>query len=156
MDFGERIYELARDALSEQERQVADLRARGPALLAGATVVASLLAKPAFTGSHPDGVLEWVAIASGVGGGLGALVFTVLLFSPRDMAFSFDAQAAYVELFEQGITEQPLVDLTLAESMSKRRADNLPAVDRLRALLRYALASLVVEVGGLALAAALA
>jgi len=61
--FEERIYELGSQALAEQERQVSEVRGRGSALLAAAAVIASLLARPVFSGAHPDGVLEWVAMA---------------------------------------------------------------------------------------------
>lgn len=46
VDFAERIFGLATEALAEQERQVSELRGRGTGLLAAGAVVASLLAKP--------------------------------------------------------------------------------------------------------------
>jgi len=54
-DFGERMFSLASEALTEQERQVAEVGARGTALLAAGAVVPSLLAHGVFRGPHPEG-----------------------------------------------------------------------------------------------------
>lgn len=69
--FSERIYDLGVEALAEQERQVAELRSRGAALLAAAAVVVSLLTRSTFDGRHPDGVAEVVALAIGLLGSAG-------------------------------------------------------------------------------------
>ncbi len=61
--FEERIYELGVAALSDQERQVAEVRGRGATLLAAGAVIASLLAKPVFHGDHPNGQTEQHASA---------------------------------------------------------------------------------------------
>ncbi|HXD54577.1 MAG TPA: hypothetical protein VN618_07465 [Solirubrobacteraceae bacterium] len=58
VSFEERIYQLGSEALSEQERQVAEVRGRGSTLLAAGAVIASLLAKPVFHNGHPNGALE--------------------------------------------------------------------------------------------------
>jgi hypothetical protein len=44
--FAERMFQLGLEALAEQERQVAEVRTRGSALLAAGAVIASLLVKP--------------------------------------------------------------------------------------------------------------
>jgi hypothetical protein len=51
-----------------------------------------------------------------------------------------DARAAYRSMWEQGILEQPMVDLALAEAFEERRHANLSAVERLGRLLSLALA----------------
>jgi hypothetical protein len=84
-EIGERIYELGRDALAEQERQVSEARGRGSTLLAGGAVIASLLAKPVFHDGHPNGAWEWIAMLLGVGGAAAVLIFVVLLLRPYEM-----------------------------------------------------------------------
>jgi hypothetical protein len=155
-EISERIFELGREALAEQERHVADVRGRGPALLAAGTVVASLLAKPVFHDGHPSGAVEVTATAAGVLGVAAVLLFVVLLLRPYEMGFSVKAADTYRELFNHGIVDQPLVDLTLAETFDERRAENAEVVRSLTGFLAWALAALVVETFGLALAAALA
>jgi hypothetical protein len=155
-EINERVFDLGREALAEQERQVSEVRSRGPALLAAGTVVASLLAKPVFDHGHPHGLLEIVASTVGFLGAACVLVFVVLLMRPYELGFSVNAAATYRELFNQGILEQPLVDLTLAETFDDRRAANAGVVRLLTTFLSLALAALVVETTGLAVAAALA
>ena len=154
--FEERIYDLAVEALAEQERQVSEVRGRGPALLAAGAVIASLLTKPVFDGPHPDGFPELLAAVLGLAGVAGVLVFVVLLLRPYDLGFSVKAGATYRALWDQEILEQPLIDLALAEAFEERREDNAAVVKRLVRYLALALGSLVVETIGLGTAAALA
>ena len=155
-DVGDRMYESARDALAEQERQVAQLRSRGPALIAAGAVVATLLVKPIFEGAHPSGYLEWIAAVIGLVGAMGVLVFVVLLLSLYELGFSLNAAETYRAVFDQGLTTQPLLDLTLATTLEERRRLNERVVARLRLWLAGALVCLVAESLGLAAAAALA
>jgi hypothetical protein len=154
--FEERIYELGSDALAEQERQVAELRGRGPTLLAAGAVIASLLAKPVFHDGHPDGFPEVAATALGLLGAGCVLLFVVLLLRPYELGFSVKAGATYRALWDQDILEQPMVDIALAEAFEERRNDNATVVERLVLFLALALAALVLETAGLATAAALA
>jgi hypothetical protein len=153
--FEERIYELGTEALAEQERQVLETRGRGTAIIAAGAVIASLLAKPVFHGGHPHGVLQVAVAAVGLMGCTGVLLFVVLLLQPRELGFSVKAGATYRSLWEQEITEQPMVDIALAEAFETRREENRPTVERFTLLLALALGSLVLETGGLALGAAL-
>jgi hypothetical protein len=154
-DFAQRIFELATGALAEQERQVSELRGRGAALLAAGAVVASLLTKPVFHAAHPQGAAEILATAGGLLGAGALLVSVVLLLRPYQLGFSVKAQATYRALWDRNMLEQPMVDLALAEAFEERRARNAKAVKRLSRLLGLALAALVLEATGLALAAAL-
>ncbi len=154
--FEERIYQLGLEALAEQERQVAEVRSRGSTLLAAGAVIASLLAKAVFHGGHPDGALQTLAAIVGVIGAGGLLLFVVLLLRPYELGFTVNAPATYRALWEQGILEQPMVDLALADAFEEERETNLETVRRLTLLLGLALGALVMETAGLAAAAALA
>jgi hypothetical protein len=59
------MFQLGTEELAEQERHVAELRSRPPALLAVGAVVASLLAKAVFSGPHPRGWEVPCAILAG-------------------------------------------------------------------------------------------
>lgn len=83
-------------------------------------------------------------------------MFVVLLLRPYELGFAVRAGATYRELWRDDLTDQPAVDLALAEMFEQRRNRNTKTVRRLERLLGLALASLVIETGGLALAAALA
>ncbi len=154
-DFAERIFGLAADALAEQERQVSELRSRGAGLLAGGAVVASLLAGSVFHAGHPRGAAEVTAAAAGLLGAGGLLVFVVLLLRPYELGFSVRAGATYRALWDEGVLEQPMVDIALAEAFEERRTENAQVVRWLTRYLASALATLVVEAVGLAIAAAL-
>ena len=154
--FEERIYELGVEALAEQERQVAEVRGRGATLLAAGAVIASLLAKPVFDGEHPDGFAEIAAMGIGLLGSTGILVFVVLLLRPYELGFSVKAGVTYRALWAQGILEQPMVDIALAEAFEERRHTNAEVVRRLVLFLALTLVSVVLETAGLATAAALA
>lgn len=151
--FEERVYELGTAALADQERHVAEARGRGSTLLAAGTLIASLLAKAIFHDGHPSGVGEIAATAIGLLGAGGVLLFVVLLLRPYALGFSVKAGATYRALWEQGILEQPMVDLALAEAFEERRKQNAQVVTRLTLFLALALASLMLEAAGLATAA---
>ena len=153
--FEERIYSLATEALAEQERQVAELRSRGSTLLAAGAVVASLLAKAVFHGNHPQGVAEVVATVVGLVGAAALLVFVVGLLRPYELGFSVKAGETYRALWNEDVLEQPGVDIALAEAFEDRRDGNAKVVRRLVLFLGLALAALVLEATGLAVAAAL-
>jgi hypothetical protein len=154
--FEERIYQLGLEALAEQERQVAEVRSRGSTLLAAGAVIASLLAKPVFHGGHPDGASQTLVATGGLIGAGGLLLVVVLLLRPYELGFSVNAPSTYRALWEQGILEQPMVDLALADAFEEQRETNSKAVRRLSWLLALALGALVLETAGLAAAAALA
>jgi hypothetical protein len=154
--FEERIYQLGLEAFAEQERQVAEVRSRGSTLLAAGAVIASLLAKPVFHGGHPDGALQTPAATIGLIGAGGLLLVVVLLLRPYELGFTVNAPDTYRALWEQGILEQPMVDLALADAFEEQRETNSKAVRRLSWLLALALGALALETAGLAAAAALA
>jgi hypothetical protein len=154
--FEERIYQLGSDALAQQERQVANAKGRASLLLATGAVVPSLLAKAVFHGNHPVGVAEVTATTLGLVGAGGVLVFAGLLLFAYESGFSLDAEATWRELRRANYVVQPTVDLALAKTFEAQRRRNAPTVRRLVRFLGLALASLVLETAGLAVAAALA
>ena len=154
--FEERIYELASEALAEQERNVGQARGRAPALLAAGAVIPSLLAKTIFHGKHPHGVLEIGTTVLGFLGAAAVLVFAVLLLRSYRLGFSAEGGATYRALWDRQVLEQPMVDIAIAEAFDERRRRNAGTVDLLLLWLDLALAALVVEAVFLGLAAALA
>jgi hypothetical protein len=153
--FEERMYELGCGALADQERQVAEVRGRGATLLAAGVVIASLLAKSVFHADHPHGFWQVAGEVAGLLGCAGVLVFVVMLLRPYSLGFSVKPGATYRALWDQGILEQPMVDIALAEAFEERRGKNAKVVKRLVWFLALALASLLIETIGLATAAAL-
>jgi hypothetical protein len=148
----ERMYQLGAEALAEQERSVAQLRSRPPAMLAAGAVVPSLLAHAVFAGPHPRG---WEVVFVGLGV-LALLVATLLMMLPYEMGFSLDASFTYQWLFSEGVVEQPGVDYVLADALHDRRLANQTVVDKLTRYLTAAVVALAVEAAGFAIAAALA
>jgi hypothetical protein len=106
------------------------------------------------TGPHPHGFIEIAAACVGLAGAAAVLVFVVLLLRPYELGFAVRAGATYRELWRDDLTDQAAVDLALAEMFEQRRNRNTNTVRRLERLLGLALAALVIETGGLALAAA--
>jgi hypothetical protein len=154
--FEERVFQLGVDELAEQERQVAEIRGRAPALLAAGAVVPSLLAHAVFHGHHPHGFVEVLCTSLGLLGAGVLLVATGMLLWPRELAFSVNARATYQALWDQQILEQPMLDLVLADTFHDRREDNVAVVTKMKALLGLAVMALAVEAAGFAAAAALA
>jgi hypothetical protein len=151
----ERMYQLGAEALAEQERSVAQLRSRPPAMLAAGAVVPSLLAHAVFAGPHPRG-WELVFVGLGILGGIVLLVATLLMMLPYEMGFSLDVSFTYRWLFSEGVLEQPGVDYVLADALHDRRLANQAVVDKLTRYLTAAVVALAVEAAGFAIAAALA
>jgi hypothetical protein len=156
VSFEERIFQLGVDELAEQERQVAEIRGRAPALLAAGAVVPSLLARAVFHGHHPHGFDEVLCTVLGVVGGVVLLIAALLLLLPYELGFSVNARATHEALWTQEILEQPLVDLALADALHERRELNRAVVRQLAAYLALAIVALAVEAAGFAAAAALA
>lgn len=80
----------------------------------------------------------------------------VMLLRPYELGFSVRPGATYRALWDQQVLMQPMVDLALAEAFEERRNANAQLVERLGSSLSRALASLVLETAGFAIAAALA
>ena len=151
-----RIYELASEALSEQERRVEDVRRRAPVALTAAAVIATLLAKEVFVTTHPDGLAEWSAAALGIGGCVTVLVAAVSILKSRELGFSMDTNVLHRELYALGPLTEDESDLAIARAVNLRRANNEREVRTMHAWFDIALAGLMVQTVGLAGAAALA
>ena len=91
----------------------------------------------------------------GLLGCAGVLLFVVLLLRPYRLGFSVKPGVTYRTLWDEGILEQPMIDVALAEAFEERGEENAKVVKRLVWFLALALASLLMETIGLATAAAL-
>jgi hypothetical protein len=154
-DIAQRMFELAKDALAEQERQLSEMRTRSTAVVGLAGVIGGLLGKEVFTGNHPAGALEWAVTAMGLLAAAILLLSAMRVFALRRLGFSLDAEASYAWLFSHGITTQPAVDLELVERFSRTRAENQKIIRKLERWFATALVALIVMTIGLATAAAL-
>jgi len=154
------VYELAKDALGEQESQIDDLRRRAGPLLAAGAAVAALLADAAIGGglrlNDVDAVLQALAFIVGVVGALGAFGAAVyVLLSRDDMKFSIDAPRLYAYLFAQR-NDPAVYYRRLAEALRERRRLNEKAVSKMHDVFTFGLAGLGCEVVGFLAATALA
>jgi hypothetical protein len=153
----ERIYDLALRSLDEQERQVGDLRGRLAPVVAAGGLGITLLARPVFAGSHPDGVSEVMATVLGLAGAAVLVLAAAHVLRPRPMAFSVDAQAALDAARTADVLDTSTeFDEAMARALANRRAGNAPIVDHLHQAFTVALLGLLVELVGLSSAAALA
>ncbi|HWK29223.1 MAG TPA: hypothetical protein VNS09_21855 [Solirubrobacter sp.] len=154
-----RIYELALRSLDEQDRQVGDLRGRLAPVLAAGGVGLTLLARPVFAGEHPSGVLEIAATSIGLLGALVLVLAGAYVLHPRELAFSLNARATLDAIRGRDpelLEDDDLYCETMIATFTRRRDGNQPIVDRLHTSFSIALLGLLAELGGLALAAALA
>lgn len=149
------MFELAKDALAEQERQLSEMRTRSTAIIGLGGVVGGLLGKEVFTGNHPSGATGWVAAGVGLLAAVLLLVSVMRVFGLRRLGFSLDAEASYAWLYSHGVTTQPAVDLELVERFSRTREENQEIIRGLERWFARALTALVVMTAGLATAAAL-
>ena len=153
----ERIYDLALRSLDEQERQVEELRGRLAPVVAAGGLGITLLARPIFAGSHPAGVWEVAATVVGMAGAAVVMLTVAFLLRSRPMAFSVDAGAALDAAREVRLLDDASeFDEAMARALAERRAGNAPIVERLHMAFTAALSALLVELGGLSAAAALA
>ena len=126
-------------------------------MVAAAGVGATLLTKPAFAQSNPDGAL---AIGATIVGLLGAAVLVAAaayLLISRPLAFSIDGEDALdmaerLELLDE--EDGWYVSMTLG--LSHRRAGNEPIIDRLHTAFSFAVGGLIVELAGFSAAAGVA
>jgi hypothetical protein len=152
-----RIYDLALRSLDEQERQLGDLRSRVAPVVAAAGLGITLLARPAFAGSHPHGMWEVTAASVGLVGAATLVLASGHLLRSRPLAFSVDAIAALdVARDEDALDDGHKFDEAMARALAERRAGNAPIVDGLHSAFTIALSGLIVELVGLGVAAALA
>jgi hypothetical protein len=154
-----RIYELALRALDEQDRTVGDVRGRLAPVLAAGGVGLTLLTRPAFSGAHPSGGIEVAAAISGLLGAAILVLAGAYVLHPRSLAFSVNAQATLNAIRQQDpdvLENDDAFYESMISALTRRRHGNQPIVDRLHTGLSVALLGLLVQLGGLSLAAALA
>ena len=154
-----RIYELALRALDEQDRQVDDVRGRLAPVLAAGGVGLTLLTRPVFSGDHPSGAVELAATIVGLLGAVALVLASAYVLHPRRLAFSVNARATLDAIRDrdaQILEDEDLYHETMIATLTRRREGNQPIVDRLHTAFSVGLLGLLAELGGLALAAALA
>ena len=149
------MFELAKDALAEQERQLSEMRTRSTAIVGLGGVIGGLLGNQVFADGHPTGMSEWLATGIGLLAGALLLVSVTRVFGLRRLGFSLDAEASYAWLYSHGITTQPAVDLGLVQRFSQTREENQRIIRELERWFARALIALVLMTAGLATAAAL-
>lgn len=153
----ERIYDLALRSLDEQERQLGDLRGRLAPVVAAGGLGITLLARPVFAGSHPDGFWEVTATITGLAGAALLVLAVAYLLRSRPLAFSVDAAAALDATRDADLlADAAEFEEAMARALAERRAGNAPIVERLHRAFTITLYGLLVELGGLSAAAALA
>jgi hypothetical protein len=150
--------DLARDALSEQRVEVAEIRLRAGPVLAGAAAAAGLLAKSAFSESangNSRPIAQSAAAAIGVAAALLVLVCAVLVLVSRRLGFSVDAGAFFASAAKEA-NDPAALCRRLISSYRMQRAKNEPAVHQMRLAITAAVVALGVEVAGFVIAVALA
>lgn len=120
------VYELALRSLDQQERELAELRARTNTVVAAAALIASFLGAAAIR--EHGGLSLWSVVALVVLAATGALSLYVLW--PRELSFAFDARRTYTELY--GLLDTPAEgQLRVAYSARDRYIDNKQTIDAL-------------------------
>jgi hypothetical protein len=140
--LAEVLYELGRAALEQQERQVAELRARTQALLAGAALIASFFGAAAIerAGLNGPSIAALVVLSLSVSAG-------VYVLAPHRMKFVLDVHDVHRELYEPESEKIGMIQTRLAYTFQDFRSANRPAVDRLFWAFGAGAGLLVVQIG---------
>jgi len=143
-------YDLARQALADQAREIEDLRGRSTSLVVAAVAVAGLLARPATEG---DQGLRVLVAAMGFVAGLVVILAVAEVLRHRRFDFSVDAFALYRAAWDDR-RHSARYYVRIASALRIARRDNEVMVAVVRRAHSLALGALVVEAVGLALATA--
>jgi hypothetical protein len=149
------VYDLALRALAEQERQVAELRGRLTPILASGGLAATLLTPLAFRGAHPTGGAEVAFMALGLVGIAIEIVAAVYVLAPRRLRFGLTAGGA-MALVGQRAEDMRSFYIGVANGLDRQRVANESVLGRLGAALTLVMCGMLLEVCGLAVAAAIA
>jgi hypothetical protein len=153
----ERLYQLGERLLDVQERDVANLRSRVPALAAAAAVAVPVLAKPATAGGHPTGLWQTVSFASGIVGTALLVVALLAVLASRDLVFAVSPSSARAQAEDRSLMDDPArFDIAVAETLDDIASENAATIAVVRRWFAIALCGLMVEIAGLGTAAALA
>ena len=139
--LAEVLYELGRAALEQQERQVAELRARTQAVLAGAALIASFFGATAIDRSGLNGPA--VAALTVLGITVSACVYVLL---PHRMQFVVDVRDLHRELYDAAGEDIGVIQTRVAYTFLDFRTTNKPKVDRLFQAFSAGTALLVLQV----------
>ncbi|HYV15609.1 MAG TPA: hypothetical protein VE972_06285 [Conexibacter sp.] len=150
------VYDLALRALAEQERQVAELRGRLTPILASGGLGATLLTPLAFRGGHPAGILEVAFVAVGLLGIAVEVAAALYVLAPRRLRFGLTAAAAASFAERRGIAESTAFYGAVTTGLDDRRAANEQVIRWLHFAFTLMMCGMLLEVCGLAIAAAIA
>jgi hypothetical protein len=139
--LAEVLYELGRAALEQQERQVAELRARTQALLAGAALIASFFGATAIDRAGWNGPA--VAALTVLGLSVLACVYVLL---PHRMQFVLDVRDVHRELYDPEGEDIGDIQSRVAYTFQAFRATNKAKLDRLFQAFTAGTALLVLQV----------
>lgn len=150
------VYDLALRALAEQERQVTELRGRLTPVLASGGLGATLLTPLAFHGGHPTGVAEVAFVALGLAGIAVEILAAVYVLAPRSLAFSPSAAVVMAFLSRHRVADAQGFYVAVATGLDDQRVANMATIRWLQAAFTLMMGGMLLEVCGLALAAAIA
>ena len=139
--LAEVLYELGRAALEQQERQVAELRARTQALLAGAALIASFLGATAIDRGGLSGPSVGALIVLGL-----SVLAGVYVLLPHRMQFVLDVRDVHRELYDASGEDVGAIQTRVAYTFQDFRSANKTRVDRLFQVFAGGTVLLVIQV----------
>lgn len=145
------VYDLARDALAEQERQVAELRGRLTPVLAASGLAATLLTPLAFR--DPAGSLTTACGVVGLVGIVVVLLSALYVLAPRSLSFGWNASRALDAVGKRGVADVSVFYAQAIVGLDGRSIENLRVILRLHTAVTLMLCGMLLEVCGLAVAA---
>lgn len=136
------VYDVAKDALRQQEHALTELRARTGMLLTASSLTASFLGAQAIARS---GLSLWVALAL-IAFGFSVTLSIYALLPKRGVSFALDAPEVYAALFDARDSEGA-IQYRLANWLQTMREGNHVAIRRVTRVFELAAFGLLVEIG---------
>lgn len=144
-------------ALADQKSRVDELRKSGPVVLTATAAPAVPLGPVVLKGSHPEGVVEWVATVTAFSGAAAAVIGAVVVLWSFGLKFELDAaERRELQREVKGRNAARELQRRLVERMGDRERDNEVAIATIRRAHHVAWCAVVIELAGLVGAAVLA